>query len=176
MFLWCLSRWGPVLTTFSLCRSVLCLTSRGARFLDSTDTLRPPLPRRLSFKPLESVTPHLGSPPKLPSPELLPTPAADGPLTPSPDGPSPGIVIFHNDYFAVAQSRIAGWGAFAARDLKYGDRILVERPLLVADTNSLFKEFERLSPRQREVALGLHANSSVKPGTPRLQAVWMANW
>ncbi|KAM6538617.1 hypothetical protein FALCPG4_000480 [Fusarium falciforme] len=155
--------------------SVLCLTSRGARFLDSTDTLRPPLPRRLSFKPLESVTPHLGSPPKLPSPELIPTPAADGPLTPSPDGPSPGIVIFHNDYFAVAQSRIAGWGAFAARDLKYGDRILVERPLLVADTNSLFKEFERLSPWQREVALGLHANSSVKPGTPRLQAVWMAN-
>jgi hypothetical protein len=76
----------------------------------------------------------------------------------------------------VAQSRIAGWGAFAARDLKYGDRILVERPLLVADTNSLFKEFERLSPWQREVALGLHANSSVKPGTPRLQAVWMANW
>ncbi|KAJ4204103.1 hypothetical protein NW767_004960 [Fusarium falciforme] len=98
--------------------SVLCLTSRGATFLDSTDTLRPPLPRRLSFKPLESVTPHLGSPPKLPSPELIPTPAADGPLTPSPDGPSPGIVIFHNDYFAVAQSRIAGWGAFAARDLK----------------------------------------------------------
>ncbi|RSL81288.1 hypothetical protein CEP51_005962 [Fusarium floridanum] len=98
--------------------SVLCVTSRGTRALDSTDTLRPPLPRRLSFKPLESVTPHLGSPPKLSSPELPPTPAADGPLTPSPDGPSPRIVIFHNDYFAVAQSRIAGWGAFAARDLK----------------------------------------------------------
>ncbi|KAF4450504.1 set 5, partial [Fusarium albosuccineum] len=154
--------------------SVLCLTSRGARPLDSADILRPPLPRRLSFKPLESVTPPLR--PSSPTREPLSTPNTDeGPLTPSAAGPSPGIVIFENDYFTVAQSTIAGWGAFATRDLKYGDRILQERPLILANANTLFKEFDKLSMPERELALGLHANSDCKLGTPRLQAVWTTN-
>ncbi|KAF5000090.1 hypothetical protein FGRMN_2024 [Fusarium graminum] len=84
-------------------------------------------------------------------------------------------VIFENEYFAVKRSEIAGWGAFAVRELKYGDRILVEKPLFTADSTTLFREFDKLSESLRDVALGLHANSSCKPGTPQIKAIWTTN-
>ncbi|KAM5342839.1 hypothetical protein ACJ41O_013805 [Fusarium nematophilum] len=162
--------------------SVLCLTSRGARPLDSSNILRPPLPRRLSFKPLESPASQRRPPilvDELPA-MLSSLSSSSSPSPPSSPGSSSSsaaaaAVIFRNDHFSVAQSTIAGWGAFAERDLKYGDRILVERPLLEADADSLFKEFKTLGPREREVALSLHVNENCKPGTPRLLAVWTTN-
>lgn len=96
---------------------------------------------------------------------------------PLPLTPSPTIdIIFENEHFAVKRSKIAGWGAFAARELKRGDRILVEKPLLTANSTTLFKEFDKLSQPLREIALGLHANSSCKPGTPQIKAIWTTNW
>ncbi|KAJ4261431.1 hypothetical protein NW762_006856 [Fusarium torreyae] len=107
----------------------------------------------------------------LKSPGYVAPEPASLPLSPS----SNADIIFQNEHFSVEQSRIAGWGAFAAKKLKYGDRILVEKPLFTADSNTLFKEFDKLSEPLRELALGLHANSSCKPGTPRVKAVWTTN-
>ncbi|KAF5674737.1 hypothetical protein FHETE_2811 [Fusarium heterosporum] len=84
-------------------------------------------------------------------------------------------VIFENGYFAVKRSETAGWGAFAVRELKYGDKILVEKPLFTADSTTLFREFDKLSEPLREIALGLHVNSSCKSGTPQIKAVWTTN-
>ncbi|KAM0349658.1 hypothetical protein ACHAPU_003487 [Fusarium lateritium] len=95
---------------------------------------------------------------------------------PLPLNPSPSTeVIFENEHFAIKRSEIAGWGAFAVRELKHGDKILVEKPLLSADTTTLFREFDKLSEPLRDIALGLHANSSCKPGTPQIKAIWTTN-
>ncbi|KAF7551303.1 hypothetical protein G7Z17_g5075 [Cylindrodendrum hubeiense] len=155
--------------------SVLCLTSHGPRPLDSTNSLCPPLPRRLSFKPLEAVEEksHESATDEDKEPRNVKIDLIQHPITPSLEWPP--NVIFQNDYFAVSESKIAGWGAFAATDLKYGDRILMETPLFTADTSSLFKEFDKLNRGEQEVALALHANDMCKPGTPKLQAIWTTN-
>ncbi|CAM1510120.1 Fc.00g004550.m01.CDS01 [Cosmosporella sp. VM-42] len=153
--------------------SVLCLTSHGARKLDSTDALRPPLPRRLSFKPLEAVE-------ELPAITKHQEDVTVEAVTPEPLSPivvaeiSPGEA-FRNEYFAVSKSGIAGWGAFAAKDLKYGDRILVEKSLFIADWRTLFKEYGKLDRAKQEVAMSLHANELSKLGTPKLHSVWTTN-
>ncbi|KAH6885955.1 hypothetical protein B0T10DRAFT_492076 [Thelonectria olida] len=146
---------------------VLCLTSRGARPLEPTSSLCPSLPRRFSFMPLEATEQTEESMP------LTEPPPKDQQIQDF--EPSPKTILFQNDYFAVYESTIAGWGAFAARDLKHGDKILVEQPLFIANSLSLFSEFEKLDEKARELALGLHANEMCKPGTPKLQAIWMAN-
>ncbi|KPM37422.1 hypothetical protein AK830_g9121 [Neonectria ditissima] len=153
--------------------SVLCLTSHGARPLDSNDSLRPPLPRRLSFKPLETV--EEGEPA---GPENAEASHKEDQTRRQPvdsDLESSPTVIFENRFFTVSESKIAGWGAFAAQDLKFGDVVLVEKPLFTADSSSLFKEFSKLDRDTREVALALHANDNCKPGTPKLQAIWTTN-
>lgn len=84
--------------------------------------------------------------------------------------------MFHNEYFTISRTENAGWGAFAAKDLKYGDKILFEKPLFVADWRTLYKEFEKLDLSQQRIAMSLHANELCKSGTPRLQAIWTTNW
>lgn len=155
---------------------MLCLTSHGARPLETTDSLRPSLPRRLSFKPLEKVVEGIIDA-KFPEHTELA-------ITPIEPGPSPSIIIaeaspgemFHNEYFHIAKTESAGWGAFAAKDLKYGDRILYEKPLIVANFRTLFEEYENLDRSRKDVAMSLHANELCKPGTPKLQAIWTTNW
>lgn len=83
---------------------------------------------------------------------------------------------FRNNFFAVARSETAGWGAFAAKTLGRGDVILRERPLMVADRSSVFSEYEKLDSTARQLALSLHANEYCKPGTPLIQTVWATNW
>ncbi|KAJ6443089.1 ubiquitin-protein ligase Anaphase Promoting Complex [Purpureocillium lavendulum] len=87
--------------------------------------------------------------------------------------PTPG---FSNGLFEVRPSRIAGWGAFASRELRRGEVILREAALFVSNSARLFEQYDQLKPEVKEVALSLHANSLVKPGTPRIQAVWATNW
>ncbi|KAI5457949.1 hypothetical protein BGZ63DRAFT_53742 [Mariannaea sp. PMI_226] len=155
---------------------VLCLTSRGARPLDSTSDLRPPLPRRLSFKPLETTDDQVhdylitGGRSSKRSQERCELASENTIVVHSEN------IIFRNDFFEISKSKIAGFGAFAIKPLKYGDRILDERPLLMASSLSLFKEFGKLNPQEQKCALSLHANEVCKPGTPKLQAIWMANW
>ncbi|KYK55385.1 SET domain protein [Drechmeria coniospora] len=83
--------------------------------------------------------------------------------------------LFENDFIKVARSNIAGLGVFAAKTLKYGQSILRERPLFEADESCLFQNFGKLDPQARKVALSLYANELVKPGTPKIQAVWATN-
>ncbi|KAF4958705.1 hypothetical protein FGADI_2195 [Fusarium gaditjirri] len=111
------------------------------------------------LEPLESIE----------SPELTAMEPAGLPRTPS----RTTSVLFQNDYFIVKQSLIAGWGAFAVKDLKFGDKILVERPLFTADNNTLFKEFDKLDRASQDIALGLHANLYCK--SQSIKAVWTTN-
>ncbi|KAH7153020.1 hypothetical protein EDB81DRAFT_441557 [Dactylonectria macrodidyma] len=156
--------------------SVLCLTSRGPRPLDSSDSLRPPLPRRLSFKPLETTEEkksHESATGQSYERDFEKKDIIQHPVVPKPEWPQ--NVIFQNQYFSVAESKIAGWGAFAIKDLKYGDTILVEKPLFTADSSTLFHEFDKLDQDKQEIALALHANDMCKPGTPKVQAIWTTN-
>ncbi|KAH0489308.1 hypothetical protein TgHK011_009744 [Trichoderma gracile] len=83
---------------------------------------------------------------------------------------------YRNEYFQVAKSRVAGWGAFATRDLKRGEVILREIPLFVAESHNILREFHKLSVQDREVALSLHAHELIKGDTPKITAVWHTNW
>ncbi|GJN70569.1 SET domain-containing protein [Purpureocillium lilacinum] len=83
---------------------------------------------------------------------------------------------FRNDFFEIGPSKIAGWGAFASRELRHGQVILREAALFTADSTRLFKQYDQLRPEEKQVALSLHANSLAKPGTPRIQAIWATNW
>ncbi|GAB0139156.1 hypothetical protein EsDP_00007369 [Epichloe bromicola] len=84
--------------------------------------------------------------------------------------------LFENACFKIKESRTAGLGAFAATILKKGDIILRERPLFTATASNVIKAFEKLTGHDKDIALSLHANALLKPGTPRIQAVWKTNW
>lgn len=71
---------------------------------------------------------------------------------------------------------MAGLGAFAVRDLVLGDVILRERPLFISDNLNLYRNFEALDQKTKDIALSLHANDQIKPGTNPLLAVWLTNW
>ncbi|PNY24903.1 Uncharacterized protein TCAP_05161 [Tolypocladium capitatum] len=95
-------------------------------------------------------------------------------LTPIVYKTSPGPK-FENRYFEIAESNIAGWGAFAIKDLKRGDTILREKPLFMADHSCLFQEYDKLDKQAKRVALSLYANELFKSGLPRIQGVFETN-
>lgn len=111
-----------------------------------------------------------------PDPARPPVPRDTQAETPPPPPQQPTSPLFQNSSFAVSPSNIAGWGAFATRTLTRGESILVEKPLFVADSLSLFKEFAKLDGPAKRRVLDLHAHDGCKPCFPRLQAIWMANW
>lgn len=84
--------------------------------------------------------------------------------------------MYGNEYFEIAKSSVAGWGAFATRDLTKGDVILREIPLFVAETDEVFHEFYKLDGSAKKVALSLHSHRLIKGGTPQILAVWQTNW
>ncbi|KAF3060474.1 hypothetical protein CFAM422_011287 [Trichoderma lentiforme] len=84
--------------------------------------------------------------------------------------------MYGNEYFEIAKSNVAGWGAFATRDLTKGDVILREIPLYVAETDKVFHEFYKLDESAKKVALSLHSHRLIKGGTPQILAVWRTNW
>lgn len=84
---------------------------------------------------------------------------------------------FQNGHFVVARSHIAGWGAFAARDLKLGDVILNEEPILTAVCDrALLRKFSRLNQAAKAVALSLYSNEQLKQELPLIKRVWLTNW
>ncbi|RCI08301.1 hypothetical protein L249_8346, partial [Ophiocordyceps polyrhachis-furcata BCC 54312] len=82
---------------------------------------------------------------------------------------------FQNRFFKIQRSETAGWGAFAVCNLRRDDLILMEKSLFVADQSSLFRAFETLDSDSKNIALSLHVNELVKPGTPPIQAIWATN-
>lgn len=83
---------------------------------------------------------------------------------------------YQNEYFEVAESKVAGWGAFALKILRRGDTIMREKPLFVADHSCLFQEYDKLDKQAKRVALSLYANELFKSGLPRIQGVFETNW
>ncbi|EHK40087.1 hypothetical protein TRIATDRAFT_287810 [Trichoderma atroviride IMI 206040] len=82
---------------------------------------------------------------------------------------------FKNDFFRVDKSAVAGWGAFAAKDLAKGDVILREIPLFVATNEDLFDEFYNLDSNDMNIALSLHSHEYIKGGTPIILGIWHTN-
>lgn len=82
---------------------------------------------------------------------------------------------FENGFFKVRKSNVAGWGAFATRDLAKGDVILRERPLFVATNNDLFQEFYNLGSDDMDIALSLHSHQFIKGDTPIILGIWHTN-
>ncbi|KAI1774786.1 hypothetical protein F4818DRAFT_442273 [Hypoxylon cercidicola] len=60
---------------------------------------------------------------------------------------------YSNEFFEMRQSQLGGIGAFAKRDLKLGEVILVERPTLKATPYTFYKELEELAP-ELQAAIG----------------------
>lgn len=83
---------------------------------------------------------------------------------------------FENDCFRIGKSAVAGWGAFAAKDLAKGDIILREIPLFVATNADLFDEFYNLDSNDMNIALSLHSHEYIKGGTPIILGIWHTNW
>ncbi|POR32863.1 Uncharacterized protein TPAR_06939 [Tolypocladium paradoxum] len=79
---------------------------------------------------------------------------------------------FDNEYFEVAESKVAGWGAFATKPLKRGNTILREKPLFVADHSCLFQEYDKLDKQAKRVALSLYANELFKSVGGRLAGLF----
>lgn len=65
-------------------------------------------------------------------------------ITPTDDPELDVGLIWSNEYFAVKKSPLGGLGAFAVKDLKEGDIILVEKPLVRTDRIGLYNAVERL--------------------------------
>ncbi|KAK7914300.1 hypothetical protein PG985_012003 [Apiospora marii] len=57
---------------------------------------------------------------------------------------------FSNKFFEIRKSDLAGYGAFARKDLKLGQKILVEPELFHADSVTLYDEYDLLSDGSRK--------------------------
>ncbi|KAK4242700.1 hypothetical protein C8A03DRAFT_40041 [Achaetomium macrosporum] len=76
-------------------------------------------------------------------------------------GPAPSLVdrttkAVFEEFFRIQPSRLGGLGAFAVRELKRGETILVERPLLRTTHFQLMVDYHNLSEAAKEAYLGLH--------------------
>lgn len=81
-----------------------------------------------------------------------------------PSGPPPSPASGHSNsqhhfegFFQIRESKLGGLGAFAARDLKKGETILVEKPLVWTTHFGLMRTFNNLSEAKQTEYLSLHA-------------------
>lgn len=76
---------------------------------------------------------------------------------PPPPSPEPAARASFEEFFDIRPSRLGGLGAFAVRELRRGQTILVERPLLRTTHFRLLPDFHKLSETAREAFLSLHS-------------------
>ncbi|KAK7962687.1 uncharacterized protein PG986_003512 [Apiospora aurea] len=62
-----------------------------------------------------------------------------------PPGPPSSPEHYRNKFFEICKSPLAGYGAFARQDLRWGQQILVEPELFHADHVTLYDEFDKLT-------------------------------
>ncbi|KAK8075204.1 hypothetical protein PG997_009867 [Apiospora hydei] len=62
-----------------------------------------------------------------------------------PPGPPSSPEHYRNKFFEIRKSPLAGYGAFARKDLRWGQQILVEPELFHADHVTLYDEFDKLT-------------------------------
>jgi len=79
-----------------------------------------------------------------------------------------------NELFAIKKSKLGGLGAFAAKDLKYGDRILEEMPILRTNSWGIYNEYDALSDEDRELFHSLH-KFSANPTAHDIEKIRRAN-
>ena len=79
------------------------------------------------------------------------------PPPPPPSPASPAKRDFE-EFFQIRPSRLGGLGAFAARELRRGQTILVELPLLRTTHFSLMPDYDKLSEAAKKAYLSLHGS------------------
>jgi hypothetical protein len=67
------------------------------------------------------------------------------------------------DFFTIQPSRTGGLGAFAARELKPGETILIEKPLLSTTHFQLMLDYYDLPPEAQQIYLSLHGAEDGDP-------------
>lgn len=81
---------------------------------------------------------------------------------------------WHNDFLVIKRSRLGGLGAFAAKDLKYGDVVLVEKPLLRVNNWEFCNDYDELSDEDKTILHSLHKYSS-NPDAIEIEKIRRAN-
>ncbi|KAI1759276.1 hypothetical protein GGR53DRAFT_523992 [Hypoxylon sp. FL1150] len=81
---------------------------------------------------------------------------------------------YKNEYFEVKKSRLGGFGAFAKKDLKRGEVILVEKPTLKANPWNFYGELEALAPELQATISRMHGHKRFYDQDPSM-AKFMTN-
>ncbi|KAI1136092.1 SET domain-containing protein [Hypoxylon sp. FL0543] len=63
---------------------------------------------------------------------------------------------YSNDFIEIKESQLGGKGVFAKTDLKRGQIILAEKPLISASPMNLYREIEKLEPELQQAFHRLH--------------------
>lgn len=63
----------------------------------------------------------------------------------------------YKQFFEIRESPVGGFGIFALRDLKRGEVILVEEPMLKTSSFSLMDDFRALDEESKQIYMSLHA-------------------
>lgn len=63
--------------------------------------------------------------------------------------------LWRNEFIVVKKSPLGGYGAFAARDLQYGEIILVEKPLVRTVQVSLIEAIDALDLEEKVLFVNL---------------------
>jgi hypothetical protein len=95
---------------------------------------------------------------------------------PTPVSPCDRPETFRNAFFEVKSSILAGFGAFALKNLKWSQTILVEKALFHADRQTLFDELDRLTPSLKQAYYRMHAHPSWSaPSQPKAVSIFTTN-
>jgi hypothetical protein len=84
--------------------------------------------------------------------------------------------LWRNEFFIIKKSPLGGYGAFAARDLKYGEIILVEKPLVRTAHIGLYNAVDALDLEEKLLYIKLAKFPPVDNcGIPLVERVRQAN-
>ncbi|KAK1676546.1 hypothetical protein BDP55DRAFT_767762 [Colletotrichum godetiae] len=84
------------------------------------------------------------------------------------------LSIFSNEFFEIRRSPTAGWGAFAAKRLRQGDQILVEKALYHAIYMDVTRSARSLPEKERLIANDMFGHDG-REGETHEEAVWNTN-
>ncbi|OIW26089.1 SET domain-containing protein [Coniochaeta ligniaria NRRL 30616] len=92
-----------------------------------------------------------------------------------PNTPDVGERIWwRNEFVVIKKSTLGGLGAFAAKDLVYGDKILEEMPLVRTNNWNVCNEYDNMCDEDKELFQTLHKFSS-NPAAHDIEKIRRAN-
>lgn len=83
-------------------------------------------------------------------------------------------IWWKNEFLVIKKSKLGGLGAFAAKDLSYGDIILEEMPLLRTNNWGICNEYDYLSDEDKQLFHSLH-KFSTNPTAHDIEKIRRAN-